>query len=158
MSSIYYQCLTTALAEIQGLALTGIASSSIVILEVPTNSRADIPTTGGEVIYPYVVIAPIGSVTVGGEDNARDDYIYPVVVGMIDNRDTVLLGDLDRNLLWAEKITDHFMENRFAGVTGMTSCKVQPLSTIAPDQWRDNSLFVSGLILNFEVTKVRRAA
>ena len=158
MSSIYYQCLTQTVTEIQGLNLQDIASGSVVLLEVPSNSVADIPTIGGYVQYPYIVVAPIGAVLVGGQDNARDDYTYPVVVGMIDNRDDQLLQNLDRNLLWAEKITDHFMENRFSGVSGMTSCKVQPLATIDPDQWKNNNLFVSGLILNYEVTRVRRAA
>jgi hypothetical protein len=158
MPSLHYQCLTTTQDEIRGLDLTGIVDDDVRVLSVPTTRSADVATSGRKVKYPCIFLAPFGTEELPEAETSTNDLVFPVLVVILDAANQEQTKNLDRWLQWRQDIFDHFHENAFAAISGSHRSTVQPLAIIDSQKWRDDNLFVSGLVINHQVTKQRRAA
>lgn len=137
--AVLEQCLEAIQARIQGMSLSGIANSSVVIQKVPSDRN---------VTRPAIVIGPVGGETVAltSGSNRRDDVGYPVFVGIIaaDNQDQDT--NRGRNLLWREKIRRAFHAQRLPGVSLNYTCGVETRDIVAPD-WFASMRFVSAMVI-----------
>ncbi|WP_013626600.1 hypothetical protein [Rubinisphaera brasiliensis] len=156
---LHYKCLTNTQSVIQGMDLTGIADSSVRILSVPTNRKADLADADRQITYPCVLIAPYGSETIGGPEAQTDDITYPVMVALIDQANQAQTTNLARNLYWRERLIDKFQYNAFGdAIAGNNQTTVQPLAVVDPAQFIEKDLWVSGLLVNYDVVQQRRTA
>jgi hypothetical protein len=140
--AVLEQCLEAVKARIQGLSLSGIVNSSVVIHKSPTDRN---------VTKPAVVIGPGGAETVEfGPTNSRDDVGYPIFVAILAADNQNQTSDRGTYLLWREKIRRAFHNQRLPGVSqdGVSDilCGVETRDIVAPD-WFQAMVFVSAMVI-----------
>lgn len=137
--AVLEQCLEAVQSRIQGLALSGIANSSVVVQKVPSDKN---------IVRPAVLIGPVGGESIGlpNGSNIRDDIGYPVFVGIVaaDNQDQE--ANRARNLLWRQKIRMAFHAQRLPGVSLVYTCGVETRDIVAPD-WFASMRFLSAMVV-----------
>ena len=149
MSSIYETILQAVASEIQGLGLTDIPSTSVVVGKVPTD-RKDLLQT-----IPGIVVTPWGdSLEVGGS-NVSDDIGYPVFIAMIQKSNTSQSENRDRALQWSESIVKKFRNKRLAGVSTTYICRVKRDSKFDPSMFFSANVDVNTILLSFENRELR---
>lgn len=148
--SVFGQVLDAVRDAIVALALDGIPDDRIVLLSVPR------PTDQAFTTLPVIAIAPLGAETIAFATNLQDDYIYPVLVAIVDDAKNRPLDEtaLDGRLVWRDSIAKEFHNTRMSVVTGIVTQVVQPLPAVDPGWW-GQGYFVSAMIVRITVRKGR---
>lgn len=147
--SVLYRILTAVQARVQGLALTGVTSSNIVVRKVPTDRG---------VTLPGIIICPIKESTPANEGvQALDDVLYPVLIvcSESDNQESTLAANMNRHTLWRQTIRRAFSSNpRLTGVSEVINASVEPSDLCSFEAWNKNK-WASGLIVRFRARETR---
>lgn len=140
------QSLDKIVTHIQDLDLTDIPDARVTRKVVLLDQNYSMPEIrvvpwGGE-----VVDSPEGT-------NARDDWVYPVLVGILDAFGNVTDGE--KQFKWRERIKKRF-HNKTIGLSIATKkCTVQPLAIVDREAWRDHQIFVSALLVRVHLREDR---
>lgn len=155
--SIWGKILEKTRDEIKCLTLEGFdALTKLVILETPRTEEGGIPAV------PFIFIAPFQAEEINESEgtNASDDITYPLLVAIVDSKQTIL-GDfdkLDQRLFWRETIIDHFIHNTQIDMHPNRGydIEVRPLPAVDGGAWFGKQTYVSPLSLRYKVQKLRR--
>jgi hypothetical protein len=148
LAPVHLACLTAAQARIQALLLDGVGADSILVAKIPLDRNLG---TGSGVALPAILLAPEReTVDPQAGVNSLDDVGYGVMVTIVDrdNQEPTLHLNLDKYLLWREKIVRAFRNQRLPGVPGVMNCVVEPAEVVSGEAWSKN-LFTSALVLRF---------
>lgn len=151
-TAVLYRCLTGVRSRIQGLSLSGIASTSVLIREVPSDRYFK----SGDIALPGVVIAPVLGEQMNPllGTNIRDDVGYPIGVFIVAASNQNLTPAAG-NYKWREQIARAFRNQRLPGVSEVWNCQVEPSAITDPGAWERANLFVSAMTLRFFSREVR---
>ena len=143
-TSTYKTILDAVQSEIQGLELTAIDSTSVVVHKKATDREDTLPE------LPGVVIAPMGARTISDTagTNAKDDIIYPVLVAVLQVGNQDQSTNFDRFTNWTELIIKHFIHQRLTGAATVCTTSVDPRDAFDSVAWTDN-IDASGMVLRF---------
>ena len=149
--SVLKSILDHVQADIQSLALADIEAGNVRVIKVFSNVEELLPT------LPGVLIAPLDGETIhrGDGTNQRDDFGYPIAVGMFAADSDSQSENYDRNLLWRERIRRRFVNQRLSGVASVYTCMVEPRQIVDPERWLSRNLWASTLVLRFLSREVR---
>lgn len=136
MASLHNRCLEAIKTLIQGLGLSGIASTNIRWL--PRIKEQQLEVAADEL--PLVIVAPPGKETIPGGTNERDDVGYPCVISFF-AADPDIDNDMPRNLAWREDTIAALREQRLAGVEEIHRIEIVPDVIIDPAAWANNYWF-----------------
>lgn len=129
--AVHYRCLVAIQQRIQGLALSGIASSAVLVRWMP-RSWESVDT------LPCVVVAPPGREEQPGILTGRDDIQYPCVVVFLDRGNQDNTANLARNLLWRQRVFRALRHQRLAGVPEIITTDVDPTFVLDEAEWAKN--------------------
>ena len=149
--SVLKSILDQVQADVQSLALDGIASGNIQVIKVFNQVEEVLPT------LPGVLVLPIDSESIARADgtNHRDDVGYPIAIGIVAADSDSQSADFDRNLLWRERIRKKFINQRLVNVPSVFTCLIEPRQIVDPFRWLSRNLWVSTLILRFMSREAR---
>lgn len=141
--SVWDRCVFNVKDTIDGLTLSGIASSKIIAEWWPKILRNMTPQP------PAILVAPFAAEDYPNTGvNDEDDLGYPVIVVMVDAINNDAAANMTRDLLWREQISRVFRFQRLAGVPEIYTCQIQPDVVVHPDAIA-NGLLVSTLLFRF---------
>jgi len=150
-SSILYQAMAAAQTKIQGLSLTGLDSTDIVLQKVLVQRDGT--------ALPCIILAPGPSIPQSRGTNLRDDWVRNIQVGIFaaDNQDTSSTS-LDNYLLWQEQIEHAFVSQPLT-ITSTTyghvlECSIAAHNNLEFAQWRNN-LLVSAFFIQVKTREPR---
>lgn len=100
--------------------------------------------------FPCVFVSPVGTVSVTGGTNERDDWSRPVTIYIADRISLAQHGAMDAVLLWPERISKRFIQQRLA-VEGLTHCwgQFNPSPVLDTAIVQAFSLLVEPIFFNF---------
>jgi hypothetical protein len=152
--SVHYRCLLATQAVFQALAL--VPPEQVLVFQRPVffdpGSRPDAYT------LPIVLISPTGREGLAGSLTGRDDVVYPVAVSITDRKLGAYEADLARDLLWRQKISRAFRNQRLAGVPEVITAGVVPDWILDPGVLAQARLWKSGFLINFTSREPRGIA
>ena len=157
MSAKHTDILTAAVARLQGLSLTGIASGNIrkaLLAVVDKLIKAE------SLRLPAIIVSPTLSETINKRftgDNVADVYGWPYVIAIVTNADSPdLIDNLDKYLTWRETIMTAFHNKHLlTPAEGDLLTEVNPSNIIEQNAWVDSNLFVSGFTFRTYTREVR---
>lgn len=151
--SVYKQILDAVQAKCKQILLTGMTASNVVVQKVPSDRTSQITSKTG------VLISPFGSPNINprGGTNASDDISYPVVIILIQPGNQDQITNMNRFLLWQQKVRRTFIHQRLAGVSEVYTCFVEPRDAFNPSAWLSKNLDASGMVLRFMARESRGA-
>jgi hypothetical protein len=154
--AVYERILTGVLSRIQGLALDGVANANIVIRKVAWDRDTG---SGKAYAYPSIQLSPGVRETINSlaGTNDKDDIGYPVLVSILDLDNQNQTTNRARNLLWREKIVKAFRNQRLPGVTEVFNCVVEPNAVVHAENWLNQNLWTSFVVLRFTSREARGA-
>jgi hypothetical protein len=119
-------------------------STSIIQVKVTTDRETDFPA------LPGVLIAPFGAKRIDpfGGSNISDDIEYPIVIVTIQESDADQDDNRNRSLSWHEDIIGQFIHKALSGVSGVSTCLVDPRDVFNPAAWFRN-IDAGGMVLRF---------
>ncbi len=136
--SVLSQSLDAIVQAIKDLALTDIPSANIGRFVVLVDRNYD---------YPEIRVVPYGAEVISGEPQVqdRDDWTYPVVVGILDSITNITDGE--KQFKWRQRIRKRFHNKSItiADVVKKTVCT--PLAIVDREGWRDENVFLSALLI-----------
>jgi len=152
-NSLHMQLLDATKTAIEGLGLTGISSSNVVVLQVPDDKGKWLPG------LPGIMVAPFGRETLPADQgtNRSDDIGYPVLIAIVDVANQAQTTNLDGRLYWREQIIDEFFHNRLS-IAGEDPIEqtIEPLEIVNSAAWFQRQLYVSALVVRCTIRKLRR--
>jgi hypothetical protein len=151
---IHYRAMAAVQARIRALALTGIASASVVALKLPLASALEAPLS---VVMPAILISPPRDMdAAAGGSTGTDDVVYSVMVTVVagDNQESTLAANLSRHLAWKQRIARAFRSQALPGATEVYDCKVQSSEAVIPAAWKLGYL-ATAMSLNFTAREPR---
>ncbi|MCK9356398.1 MAG: hypothetical protein M0R22_04510 [Dehalococcoidia bacterium] len=134
--AVQYQCMTAIQVKVQALSLSGVATASVVIREVPSKQ---------DMTLPAVVIAP-QKPTVTGITNVSDDYTYGIFIAIFAADNRALTANTAKYAKWLQQITRAFQNQRLSAVAESVICTVEPMQSIPFGDWANN-IFAGGVIV-----------
>lgn len=149
-SAVIYQVMTQMQTQIRALSLTGIASADVLIKWCPRQLDNTTDPTPCIEICP----APLPEGMDQQDLTATDKVRYPVLVTIIDANNQDFDKDLDRNLLWREKINREFRYRPLTGISEIIHCFPEPKAIIDPAWFRLNR-FYSAIVFRFVSRETR---
>lgn len=120
--SVWERCLAAVAAKLQGLSLSGIAPSSIVVRKLPWNRNQ---------IMPGLFVTPTQE-TLSPATNLRDDVGYGVQLTLVRASNQELTESLSTELSWREQISRAFRESALAGVDEVFTVRIEPGPIVDP--------------------------
>ena len=152
--AILSQILDAVRSRIQAISLSGIVNASVVVKKLELRRIYRQPDG---VALPCVLITPYRP-TFSAADGVTsfDDVKYGVQVTMIsaDNQEPTIEADMDRQILWYEKIAKAFRNQALSGVFEAFTATVEPSDVVIPTAWRAN-LLVSAMTLRITARETR---
>jgi hypothetical protein len=148
VQAVNYRCMTGTLAQLQALALSGIAGG-----DIQTMWMRDYASWRSN--YPGIAISPMGREEQPGILTGMDDITYPVEVAILDNGIDQPSLDIATRELWRQKIFRTFRHQRLPGVPEIITTDVTPDWVVRPEQGQRIGPFTSGLLLRFRSREVR---
>ena len=148
-SSTIKQILDQVAVDIKFLALTDIVDASVLVKKLPLEHVFTAKTS--TVDLPGVLITPArDQIPPNAGDNLQDDYIYQVVVTFVDadNQEETIALNLDKYMLWRQRVTKAFNRKRLSGIATVFTATVEPAEAVIPAAWSSN-LYASALLLKF---------
>lgn len=145
--AVYFQILEAVANRIELLNLSGINASKIIKRWMPRERQETANP-------PVIVISPMGTEEDASKVMARDDVGYPVLVVMVDAANNDNVHQMNRNLLWREKIAKAIRNQRLPGVSEVYIGKIDYGSVIDPNSFMNNS-WVSVLMFRFYTREQR---
>lgn len=145
MSSVHYQCLTAVQTTIQGLDLTGIDDTAILVKKLPLARVIETEALS----LPVILITPTQAVIdPSAGNNVFDDIGYGVLVSILyaDNQESTCEANLDTVMLAKETISKAFRQQRLTGVSESIQCRIEERETFSASAYREN-LLVSSLVI-----------
>jgi hypothetical protein len=156
-SSVYGRVLLATQQSIQSLGLDGIDSASVVVQKLPVDRHLGM--TGG-VALPAILITPQGeTIDPASGTNLMDDVTYAVRVTLVDrdNQEPTLVANVDRYLVWRQRIARTFRNQPLAAVPEIYTTTLEPGEVVDAAAWESN-LFASVLTLRFVSREPRGAS
>ena len=152
--AILSQILDAVRSRIQSISLSGIVNASVVVKKLELRRIYRRPDG---VALPCVLITPYRP-TFSAADGVTsfDDVKYGVQVTMIsaDNQEPTIEADMDRQILWYEKIAKAFRNQLLSGVSEVFTATVEPSDVVIPPAWRAN-LLASAMTLRITARETR---
>jgi hypothetical protein len=155
-SSVYGRVLLATQQAIQSLGLDGLDSASVVVQKLPVDRHLGAADAAA---LPAVLITPAGeNIDPAGGTNLMDDVTYAVRVTLIDrdNQEPTLIANVDRYLMWRQRIARTFRNQSLAAVPEIYTTHVEPGDVVDPSAWESN-LLTSVLMLRFVSREPRGA-
>ncbi|HTU27303.1 MAG TPA: hypothetical protein VMF30_17980 [Pirellulales bacterium] len=155
-SSVYGRVLLATQQGIQSLALDGIDPTSIIVQKLPVDRQLG---AADGIPLPAILITPAGeTVDPASGTNLLDDVTYAVRVTLFDrdNQEPTLVANMDRYLLWRERIARTFRNQTLAAVPEIYTTTLDPGEVVDDTAWQNN-LFASVLTLRFVSREPRGA-
>lgn len=145
--AVHNQCLDQVQTVIRALGLTDVASASVVTKKLPLERVKN----NDSLSYPIIIITP-EQVTLNpaAGDNVNDDIVYGVGVNIADNdnQERTLEANLNKYLLWLQKVSRAFHNKRLSNVSSTIGCHVSPMPPVSANHWL-HDLWSSGHLLKF---------
>lgn len=129
--AVHFKVLKSVLGSLKTMNLPGVSASNIVLQKLPwARDWANAVRT-----FPGIVVCPYGSESMSPSEgvNRRDDVGYPVLISVFQNDNEDLITNLNRYLLWRQKIARFFRNQKLAGVTEIIKTVANPLPVLLPD-------------------------
>lgn len=143
-SSLLDQCVGAIASEINGLALTNLATAQIYQRKLPTDRGLTLPCV--VVSYP-----PGGGEQILPGTNTTEDIGYPVAVTILaadaGNQDLAIDTESDQYALWRETIILHFLNQRLTGVSEIYVCRIEPGTIMDPADFFERNVYAGGFIV-----------
>lgn len=152
--SVWSRILSKVLSQVIGLGLMGIDTANISIQKTPFTRDWTNPGSGKT--YPGIIICPWGSETMNPTQgvNRRDDVEYPVLISIFTNDNEDLVNNIDRYLLWREKIARHFRNQKLSGIPEIIKTIPRPLPVYLPEPFQ-RGVWHSAMVFGFVSREVR---
>lgn len=132
--AVLYRSMVQMQTQIVALALTGITSTNVLIKWLPRSLDS---TTDP---IPCVVICPAPMPEKDSSYLINTDHVgYPVLVACLAAQNQDYTANLNRNLLWREKIRHEFISQGLVGIPEVAYCTVEPQSVINPAWFQKNT-------------------
>lgn len=146
---LFDDILTEVRSGIQGLDLEGVDDANVNVrksVDVLDLNRPNVQVTTPR---PEIMRHDDGT-------NAQDDVVYPVLVTLVDADNQNQHLHFGTYLNWRERIAAHFRHQPLSGVSGVSTCHVEPLDIVDEKTWlSEKKLWVSGLLLLFSAREDR---
>lgn len=139
---IHDQCARAAQALIQGLSLSGVSSSSVIVRKFPYHDAKIDP-------LPCIVISTHLPTQHVASTNLSDDILYPVTVSFVSASNADKTINQERMLSWREAVRKAFHQKRLAGVSSVWNCQIPSSQPFDPAWFIGGMRDVSPLTLNF---------
>lgn len=139
---IHDQCARAVQSVIQGLALSGLLSASVIVRKFPHHNKDTDP-------LPAIVISTHLPTQHGASTNLSDDVIYPVTVNFVSASNANNTVNQERMLAWRQAVRKAFHQKRLSGVPSVWNCNVPPSPPFDPAWFIGGMRDVSPLTLNF---------
>lgn len=150
----HYDILVGVQARIQSLSLSGVASASVLVYKIEAPRILELP---GAAALPAVLITPAIERSNPREGvTTADTVVYGVRVMLLekDNQEPTMTANLNRHLLWKEKIRRAFQNQALTGVAPVYTCAVEPSECVIPGAYIQGYM-ASTLLLRFSVRESR---
>jgi hypothetical protein len=155
-SSVYGRVLLATQQSIQSLDLDGVDTASVVVQKLPVDRHLGI---ADGVALPAILITPQGeSIDPASGTNLMDDVTYAVRVTLVDrdNQEPTLVANIDRYLIWRQRIARTFRNQPLTAVPEIYTTILEPGDVVDAAAWESN-LFASVLTLRFVSREPRGA-
>lgn len=151
--SMHFLLLQAIQARIIAVGLAEVGSN-VLIRKIPTERGLD----SGQIVYPAVIVSPLGTEQLPGGTNVRDDVGYPVLVSVLAaNNQDLTENNLNKFLLWRELIAKAFRGDQqlvTGGDWNAHKTKIEPGPVISPSAvW--NNLYQCSLTIRCEARQTR---
>ena len=149
---LHYNYLVAVHEELKVIGLEDISPSNITLMEIPLDD--DRYTAH----LPAILVAPMGTETIGGGTNASEDIGYPILIAVIEAaNEEQSKTTLKRHLRWREQIIDTFI-HRHMPIDNVfhLDTTVEPGPIIDAGAWLRRQLFESLVVLRCKARKQRR--
>jgi hypothetical protein len=139
--SVMSRVLTAVVTGIEALSLSGITNANIKRQWRPQAYPGD--------TYPLVTVcpAPLGE-SMPSHLTGTDHIGYPVLVSIMDNMNQDIDENLQRNLLWRERIIKAFRHQGLSSIAEVLTCEVEFHAIVSPT-WYAKNLWYSAFVLRF---------
>lgn len=146
-ASIHNIILDAVKAKILALSLTGIQSTRLLKRWIPRVWEEADNT-------PSCIIAPPGREQMIGMLNNKDDVGYPVVVCFLDKLNQDVTKNMERDLLWRQRVSRAFREQRIPGAPLVYKTIVEPDAIVDPTAYQNG--YLASLMILRAVTRETR--
>lgn len=136
LDPVHYRFMLGLQADIRSLALSGIPGDNVVLRWLPRPRERDANGAMADPM-PLVIISPAPQELELPGLNATDDISYPCLVTFWDTKPD-LNTNLQRNLLWRQKVYRRLRWKRVAGVGESEYVQVFPELITDPGAWGAN--------------------
>jgi len=141
--SILYRAMNAIATRITALSLT---DATIRVRWLPRHKQDD---------GTLIVICPVNAENFPGVMTSTDDIGLPIAVVIIDPSNQGLAVNLNRNLLWRERILSALRMQRLAGVPEGMYLQPEPAMIINPGAFDDGNITFSPLFFRLITRTVR---
>ena len=139
--AIHYAILGAVKTRIASLGLSGLTTDRIYKKWMP-RALESVETV------PCVFVSPASAESYPGMLNNQDDVGYPVLVAVVDRLQGDSAANMNRDLLWRQKIQAAFRYQRLPGVPSVINCDIRPGLIIDDGAYQKNYL-ASGILFMF---------
>lgn len=147
--AVVYRAMVQMQTQILALGLSGITSTNVLIRHLPRLLES---TTDPN---PLIAICAAPLPEKDESYLTSTDHIgYPVLVACIAAQNKHLTNNLNRNLLWREKIRREFCFQGLVGIPEIAYCKMEPQAMINP-AWFDKNAYYSAQIFRLVSRELR---
>jgi hypothetical protein len=133
--AVHYRVLLAVQSVLQGLGLASIEAANIVVSKAPWVDRW--VYAGSTQGLPLLFVSPLGSETMSADEgtNRRDDVGYPCLLVFCQSPDHSQTENLNRYLLWRERVHRAFRNQPLAGVDEILTCRAEPREIVVQEEF-----------------------
>ncbi len=131
--AVHFGILSNVKARIDSLALSGLPATKTMRKWIPR-------VADGVPALPACLIAPLGAEQYEGILTSQDDVGYPVVVAILDKLQGDPQSNMNRDLLWRQKIAKAFRFQRLPGSPAVINAKPMPGPVVDPGAFESHYL------------------
>lgn len=117
---VHHRCLESCAIVVRSLGLPSITADDVLKKWWPRYVKNADPA------LPIVCVSPVGAEDYPGIMTNRDDVAYPVLVSVIDALNNDSVANMQRDLLWRQKISRAFRFQRLPGVVEIINTQIMP--------------------------------
>jgi hypothetical protein len=139
--SVMNRVMTAVVTAIEALSLSGVTNANIKKQWRPRLAEDD--------TAPLITVCPAPLPELMPSHLTGTDHIgYPVLVSILDHNNDDLDLNLQRNLLWRERIVSEFRHQGLSSVAEVLTCTVEHQAVINPS-WYEKGVWYSAFVLRY---------
>jgi hypothetical protein len=153
VSNVYYQNVTSPAIAVHDLIMDCVQERirSLNLTDIPANQifkRWFPRVIEGAETLPLVMMSPTLRETYPVRLLNQDDVGYPVVVCIVAKQNLGESVEMNRNLLWRERIAKALRSQRLPGVLSVLTCEIE-YDTVADEDAALKQHFLSAIVFRF---------